>query len=52
MREKGKGTREKGKGYLSWRETGQGLPLDKEEMIMAHRKMAVYKGKRGNPMLG
>ena len=30
----------------------KGLPLDREETDMAHRQMVVYKGKRGNPMLG
>ena len=30
----------------------EGLPLDREETDVAHRKMAVYKGKRGNPVLG
>ena len=30
----------------------KGLPLDREETDMAYGKMAVYKGKRGNPMLG
>ena len=28
------------------------LPLDKEEIDVAHRQMEVYKGKRGNPVLG
>jgi hypothetical protein len=28
------------------------LPLDREETDVAHRQMQVYKGKRGNPMLG
>ena len=45
MREKGKGTRESGKGHLSWRY--KGLPLDREETDVAHRKMEVYKGTRG-----
>jgi hypothetical protein len=40
MREKGKGTRESGKGHLSWRY--KGLPLDREETDVAHRKMEVY----------
>jgi hypothetical protein len=30
----------------------KGLPLDKEETHMAHWKMAVYKGKTGNSVLG
>jgi hypothetical protein len=44
MKEKEKGTRERGKGYLSWRD--KGLPLDREETDTAHRKMAVYRGER------
>lgn len=31
-------------GYLPWRD--KGLPLDREETDVAHRQMAVYKGKR------
>ena len=42
---KGEGNTE----YLSWRD--KGLPLDREETDVAHSKMAVYKGKRGNPVL-
>ena len=30
----------------------KGLPLDREETDVAHRQMAVYKGKGGNPVLG
>lgn len=29
-----------------------GLPLDKEEKDMAHRKMKVYKNKREKPVVG
>ena len=29
-----------------------GLPLNKEETGVAHWKISVYKGTRGNPMLG
>ena len=50
MREKGKGTREKGKGYLPQKD--RGLPLDREETDMAHRQMAVCKNEVGIPMLG
>jgi hypothetical protein len=47
MREKGKGTRERGKEYLSQKD--KGLPLSREDTDMAHRQMAVYKIKMGNP---
>jgi hypothetical protein len=47
--EKGKGIKEKGRGYLS--QWDGGLPLDREETDMAYRKMVVYKGKRGNLLL-
>lgn len=30
----------------------KGLPLGKEEVGVAHRQRAVYRGKKGNPMLG
>ena len=51
-KEKEERRREKGKGqgYLSQRD--KGLPLDRKETDMAHRKMAVYKSKMENPMLG
>ena len=42
MREKGKGTNERGQVYLSGRD--KELPLDREETDVAHRKMMVYKG--------
>jgi hypothetical protein len=49
MREKGKG---RGRGEDVFASEAQGLPLDREEKDLAHRKIAVYKGKRGNPVLG
>lgn len=59
MREKGKGTEERGergseggKRYLSQREWDKGLPLDREETEVNRRKMAVYKGKREALVLG
>ena len=44
------GNKKKGQGYLSQR--NKGLPLEKGETDVAHRQLAVYKGKRGNPVLG
>lgn len=44
MRMKRKGTREWGKG-------DKGLPLGREETVVVHRQMAVYKGKKGKPVL-
>ena len=41
---------EGGKRYLS--QWDKGLSLDREETDVAHRQMAVYKGKEGNLMLG
>ena len=41
MREKGKGTRERGKGYL--------FQKDREETDVAQGKLALYKGKGGKP---
>lgn len=38
-----------GKGHIS---EDKGLPLGREEANGAHRKMTVYKGKMGNPVLG
>ena len=46
-KKKKKGTSERGKGCLPQR--GKGLPLDREEMDVAHRQMALYKGK-GEPL--
>jgi hypothetical protein len=45
MKEKGKGTKETGQGYLF----GGGLPLDREETDATHRKMVYYKGKGETP---
>ena len=50
MRKKGKRTREKEKGYLSQGYTR--VHLDKEETVVAHRQMTVYKYTRGNLVLG
>lgn len=47
---KGEGDKGKGTGYLSQRDRGP--PLNREETVMAHRQMEVYKGKGGNPVLG
>ena len=44
MSKKGRGTRERGQGCLFQRE--------REETDMAHKQMAIYKGTRGNPVLG
>lgn len=44
------GGERKGKG-LSVLED-KGLPLDRAETDLAHRKMAAYKSKRGNPKSG
>lgn len=44
MRMKRKGTRERDKG-------DKGLPLGREETVVVHRQMAVYKGKKGKPVL-
>ena len=30
----------------------RGLPLDREEIGLAHGQMLIYKGKGGNPVLG
>ena len=35
---------------MPWRD--KGLPLDREETDVAHRQMAVYKGKLRNQVLG
>lgn len=49
--EKGKRTREREEGYLSWglRDSTKGLSVDKEETDTVHRKMAAYKSSRGKP---
>ena len=46
MKDKGKETREREEGYMSPED--KGLPLDREETDVAHRKMVVYKSK-GKP---
>ena len=43
-----KGTREKDFVFV---QDDKGLPLDREETDPAHRLMAIYKDKRGNPAL-
>ena len=45
----GKGTRKGEQTYLSQRD--KGLTLDREETIVSHRKITVYKGTKGNPVL-
>lgn len=47
----GEGKRNKGggKGYLLWRD--KGLLLEREETDIAHGQTAVYKGKKGNPVV-
>ena len=45
--------RNKGEGREVYVLEGEkGLPQDSEKTDMAHRKMAVYKGANGTPMLG
>lgn len=41
----GKGTNERVRGICP-----RGLPLDREDTDMAHRKITLYKGTRGNPV--
>ena len=48
MKSGGRG--EEGKGYLPQRD--KGLPLDREVTDITNRQVAVYEGRRGNPMLG
>lgn len=50
VREKGKGTRKRGQGYLS-QSGDKGLPLDRAQTDKAYRKMAMYKGLRRKPVL-
>lgn len=50
MREKEKEMREREEGCLSLGD--KGLPLEREETNLAHRRRAVYKGKRRGPVLG
>jgi hypothetical protein len=47
MREKRRGARERGKGYLPGRD--KRLPLDREETDMACRQTEVYKNKGETP---
>ena len=51
MRDKGR-EQGRGGGYLSlgWSGGDKGQPPDREETDLAHRKMVVYKDKRGNGM--
>ena len=50
MKEKGKGIRERGQGYLSQRD--KGLPLDRGDRRGTEENVGFIKVKRGNPMLG
>lgn len=45
-----KGTKDRGRVFVL--EQDKGLPLDREKTDMAHRQMAIYKGKRRNLVLG
>lgn len=46
MREKEKVILERVERYVSW-----GVPLEREQAGVACRQMAMYKGKRGKPVL-
>lgn len=50
MREKGPGGQGEREGYLARRD--KRLPLDRGETDVAHRQMVVYKGKKGDSVLG
>ena len=53
VEDEGERERNKGEGIRIFVPEGkEGQPQDREEIDMTHRQMAVYKGKRGNPMLG
>ena len=55
MRKKEKGTGRGGRSICTRELGGQDnaeLLLDGEKRDVAHRKMEIYKGKRGTPMLG
>jgi hypothetical protein len=60
QKDKGPGIREKDRRQrtrLKEKEQGRdgsnkGLPLHREEINMTLREMTVYKGEKGNPMLG
>ena len=45
-------TEDEGEGEEVFVLENKGLPRDREGTDVAHRKMAVYKDIRGNPMLG
>ena len=49
--DRGQGRREQGKVVKVFVLKDKGLPQDREERDVAHRKMAVYKGTRGSPVL-
>ena len=49
---KDEGDGEGNKGEVFVQKEVKGLPLDRKETDMAHRQMAIYKCKRGNPVLG
>lgn len=52
MRQNGKEIWERGKGYFCVLVGGnKGLPVIREEADVTYRQKAVYKGKRGNPVL-
>ena len=51
-RRQGEGDGNNGKGAEAFVPGAKGLPLATEEAGMAHRKVVVYEGKMGNPMLG
>jgi hypothetical protein len=53
MRRRGREQGREKKYICSGREgTNKALPWDREDTDMTYRKMPVYKGMRGNPMLG
>jgi hypothetical protein len=49
--DRGQGRREQGKVVKVFVLKDKGLPQDREERDVAQRKMAVYKGTRGSPVL-
>lgn len=53
QRDRGRGRRgrERGRGGRVFVLEDKGLPLDREEIDIGCRKMSVYKGTRGNPMV-
>jgi hypothetical protein len=48
----GKRNKGEGEGVFVLGQRDRGLPLDEEEAGVAHRRMAVYKGKMGTSVLG